>query len=100
MYRTIPSYIESACSGDFQIIEEIFENKYSEFMDFYWMLKEYTEFITSVEYEKNKKDLELSITFKDLKTSDIVDGLKENIPNNRKVDIKPNKKVIHIIFHK
>lgn len=98
--RTIPSYIESACSGDFEILEEIFEDKYSEFLDCYWLLKEYTEFITNLEYERNKKDLEISISFKDLKTSDILDGLRENIPNGKHVDITCDKKVIYLIFYK
>ncbi len=100
MDKTIPSYIESACSGDFEILEEIFEEKYSEFLDCYWLLKEYTDFITKLDYERNKKNLEVNISFKDLKISDIVDGLKENIPDGKKVDITANNKVIYLIFYK
>jgi len=98
--RTIPSYMQSACSGDFEILEEIFEDKYSEFLDCYWLLKEYTEFITDFVYERNKKDLEINISFKDLKISEVLSGLKENIPNGKHVDISSNKKVIYLVFHK
>ena len=98
--RSIPSYIETACSGNFEILEEIFEDKYSEFLDCYWLLKEYTEFITTLEYEKNKKNLEINISFKDLKISDIVESLKENVPKGKHVDISSNKKVIYLIFYK
>jgi hypothetical protein len=98
--RTIPSYIESACSGDFEILEEIFEDKYSEFLDCYWLLKEYTEFITSLDYERNKKNLELNVSFKDLKISDVVEGLKENIPDGKNVDISSKNKVVYLVFYK
>lgn len=100
MERTIPSYIESACSGDFEILEEIFEDKYSEFLDCYWLLKEYTEFITSLDYERNKKNLELNVSFKDLKISDVVEGLKENIPDGKNVDISSKNKVVYLVFYK
>lgn len=100
MERTIPSYIEAACGGSLEILEDIFEDKYSEFLDCYWLLKEYTEFITDLEYEKNKKDLVINIKFKDLKLSDVVRALKDNIPKGKHVDIVNNKKLIYLIFYK
>ena len=101
MERTIPSYIESTCSGDFEILEEIFEDKYTEFLECYWLLKEYSEFITNISYEKHKKNLELDIFFKKLKTSDIIENLIENIPITKKIDISCGKhKGIHLVFYK
>lgn len=100
MERTIPSYIESTCSGDFEILEEIFEDKYTEFLECYWLLKEYSEFITNISYEKHKKNLELDVFFKKLKTSDIIENLMENIPITKKIHVSSSNKAVHLIFYK
>ena len=56
MIQTMPSYICAMSEGDLSILEEIFIEKYSEFIDLYWMLKKYSEDIDDFIYDKNKKD--------------------------------------------
>ena len=55
MLQTMPSYICAMSEGDIDVLEEIFIDKYFEFIDLYWMLRDYSEDISTITYDKKKK---------------------------------------------
>ena len=42
----MPAYITELSDNDFEVLEEIFIEKYNKFIHLYWLLKEYSENIS------------------------------------------------------
>ena len=75
MKKSMTEYISLLSEDDFEILEEIFEDKYKKFVSIYWMLCDYSEYITSLKYKKTKKDtLKIEVTL-----SSNIDKLINNI---------------------
>lgn len=101
MKQNMPSYACVLSNGDYDILEEIFEDKFFEFIECYWLLREYTNYITMMKYKKNKScdRLSIDVTLDKLKTEDVITSLKNKIPKGKKVDIRTKKDVISISFY-
>lgn len=86
--------------GDCDILEEIICQKYHEFLNCYWLLKEYSEFIDDMKYDDTEKDrLVIDIRMDKLNTEDVVKKLKGDC-KQKKIIVSKRRKVIHLIFYK
>lgn len=95
----MPSYICAMSEGDIDVLEEIFIDKYFEFIDLYWMLRDYSEDISTITYDKKKKDsLCIKFTLCKLNPEDIVRELKSS--HNDNVKVSRNKEKIQVIINK
>ena len=52
----MPAYITELSDNDFEVLEEIFIEKYNKFIHLYWLLKEYSENISQLQYNSSSKD--------------------------------------------
>lgn len=97
---TMPSYICAMSEGDIDILEDIFINKYREFIDFYWMIKDLSDDIRSLSYDKKKKDcLCIKFTLDSLNPEDIATKLRQSSDNDC-IKVSRSKEKIQIVIHK
>lgn len=100
MRSDMPSYICAMSEGDVDILEEIFIDKYFEFIECYWILKNYSENINNLTYDKKHKDgLCIKFTLSNLNPEDIADELKHSNTNDR-VKITRSKNKIQLKISK
>ena len=57
MKRNIPEYITELSDNKYEVLEEIFEDKYLKFRKLYWLLCDYSEYITTLECINTSKDI-------------------------------------------
>jgi hypothetical protein len=99
MERNIPSYAAALAENNLEVLEDIIANRYIEFIDFYWMLKEYTEFIDSLKMKEKKDGLKIGIHMSKLNINDVIENLECNVPKKSKCEIeKKNKEIIITLF--
>lgn len=97
---TMPSYICAMSEGDIDVLEDIFLNKYSEFIDFYWLIRDLSDYISSLSYDKKKKDcLSIKFTIDTLNPEDVATRLRL-AGHSKGVKISRSKEKINIIIHK
>lgn len=97
---TMPSYICAMSEGDIDVLEDIFINKYREFIDFYWLIKDLSDDIASLSYDKKKGDcLCIKFTLDTLNPEDIANKLRQT-SNSDNVKVSRSKEKIQIVIHK
>lgn len=98
--RNLPSYICTMSNGDYDILEEIICKKYHEFLNCYWLLKEYTEFIEDIKYDDSEKEkLIVDVKMEKLNLDEVSQNLKSEC-KCKKVSVSKRRSVIHLVFHK
>ena len=101
MERSIPSYANALAESNLEVLEDIITNRYIEFIDFYWMLREYTEFIGSVKLKEKKEGLKIGIKFSRLNIKDVEKNLKNNVPKKTNCEIeKKDDEIIIRLYRK
>ena len=98
MNKSMTDYISSLSENDYEILEEIFEDKYRKFVSLYWLICDYSEYITSLEYKKTKKEtLKINITMSS-KVDKLVKKINSNIPTDGQLnmDVDGNTIIIEI----
>ena len=99
MERNIPSYAAALAENNLEVLEDIITNRYIEFIDFYWMLREYTEFIDSIKMKERKDGLKIGIQISKLNINDVIENLESNVPKKSNCEIeKKNKEIIITLF--
>lgn len=97
MKKNMPEYITTLSDNNYEILEEIFEDKYHKFTQLYWLLKEYSDSITSLKYKSTDKDvLKIHMTVEGLDNDEVVDEIRNNIGEDCNVDIWNDGDIIHI----
>ena len=56
MKKNIPEYITELSKNNFESFEEIFDIKFKKVRQLYWLLCEYSEYITSLDYNESDKN--------------------------------------------
>lgn len=99
MERNIPSYAAALAENNLEVLEDIIDNRYFEFIDFYWMLREYTEFIDSLKMKEKKAGLKISIRMSKLNIDDVISSLEDNVPEKSTCEIeKKDKEILITLF--
>lgn len=97
MKQSIPEYISALSDNDFEVLEEIFCEKYSQMIELYWLIRGYSNITTSLTYDKNSSEsLKIEMTLIDGKPKDIVNEITSNIEDDSKASVWNVGKVIHI----
>lgn len=55
--QNLADYMTSLSDNNYDILEEIFLNKYRKFITLYWLLSKYSEYIDSLKYCETDKDI-------------------------------------------
>ena len=84
MKKNIPEYIAELSKNNFESFEEIFDNKFKKFRQLYWLLCEYSEYISSLNYNETDKDvLSVDVEFtKKANTDEIAENIISSIETN------------------
>ena len=97
MHNSMPAYITELSDNDFEVLEEIFVDKYNKFIHLYWLLKEYSENISELQYNSSSKDeLNISVKVVNIKPSTFMEELSDSIDNSEAITIWNNKRLIQI----
>jgi len=100
MTKNIPSYIIMLSCGNISKLEEIIGNKYFELLDFYWLLKEYSDNIDNLDYIESEDDLIIDIKFSSgIKIASVYKELILNIPDGKRIDIEKKKHSLLVTCH-
>ena len=97
MKKSMPEYIATLSDDDFEILEEIFEDKYQKFLDVYWLIRDYSEYITTLKYKKTKKEiLKIEFTVTKISVDKVMDQINSNIKSGSNILVTNDGKVIKI----
>ena len=97
MKKSMPEYIATLSDNDFEILEEIFEDKYKKFLDLYWLIRDFSDYITSLKYKKTKKDiLKIEFTITKIKVSDVLEKINSNINSDSGILVTNEGKIIKV----
>ena len=95
MKQNMPSYIANMAKGDLYVLEEIINDKYEEFVNCYWALKEYSKNVVSIEYFKRKRSsLTIAVVLKDIDYNEVVEKLSSYEHCKIRTEITDNGLVI------
>lgn len=101
MKKSMPAYVAALSEDSFNILEEIFEDKYQKFIEFYWLIREYSDFITKLKYKKTKKEiLKISIRLEGIDIDNVYDDLIDQISERDNIEITKSDEEIHLEIHK
>lgn len=89
MKKCMTNYLFTLSESDYEKLRDIICHKYHEFLKFYWLLKEYSEFIISLEYDDKSDigELKISIKFSGVEPKDIAN----KISHDDSVNVKTTK---------
>lgn len=80
MKKSMPEYISALSNNDFSIFENIIENKYQKFLTLYWLLRDYSDYISALKYEEaNNNILKIEVTLSNIDIDKVMIDLQENI---------------------
>lgn len=84
--------------GKLQVLEEIFDEKYEDFMYSYWMILEYSEKIKNIDYVNTPNKLKLRIKLKDTNAKKLAKKLTKE--HQGRVDVNCNDDMLTLVFKK
>lgn len=101
MKKSMPEYISALSDNNYEILEEIMEKKFHKFRQLYWLIKDYSDYTSSLSYKVTKHDvLKVDMTLEKLKVEKVMEKLSDSIPDGANILIWNDKKVIHIEISK
>src|SRR5574344_2114725 len=81
MKKTMVEYISVLSENKIDLLEEIIKHKYKKFTELYWMLKDYSNYISSLKYKSTKKEiLKIEVKFSGIDVEKILTDLNNSIP--------------------
>ena len=97
MKKSMSEYIAILSESNYEILEEIFEDKYKKFISIYWLIRDYSDYITSLKYKKTKKDiLKIEITLTKNNIDKVMKKIKSDINSDSNVLVSNEGKIIKI----
>ena len=97
MKKSTSEYVTALSDDNFEILEDIFTNKYRKFVQLYWLISGYSDYISSLSYKETKKEvLKVDLTLAKLKVDKVMEELSEAINDDSCILIWNDKKIIHI----
>lgn len=97
MKKTMTEYISALSANSFEILEKIFEKKYQKFLAFYWMLKDYSDYIFSLQYKDTDDDvLKIEVGISGVDIDNVMSNLHNSISSECNVLIYNKKKKIYV----
>ena len=100
MDKKISDYVRALSDNDFDVLEEIFLKKYRKFLRCYYIIADYSDQITYIDYDKIKDDNKLRISFtvsgKSKTVDKIMSELAESVKDSDDVLIYNQKKTISV----
>lgn len=98
MERNLPSYASALACNNLEVLEDIVSNRYVEFIDCYWTLRDYTEYIENLTLKEKHSGLKIKVDMPTLSIKDVIKNIKNNIPKHAKsvIDINDDNNTIVI----
>lgn len=97
MKKSMPEYIATLSDNDFDILEEIFLDKYDKFLNVYWLIRDYSDYITTLKYKKTSKEtLKIEFTVTKLSVDKVINEINSNIKSDSNVEVSKDSKIIKI----
>ena len=99
MKKSITDYLYALSDDSYETLYEIMNNNYRKFIRIYWLLKDYSDFITFLKFkEKTDKDrLRIDVTFSGIDNVNKLAGkLRTCIDTSEEIYIDVHKNIIEI----
>ena len=89
MKKCMTNYLYALSEDDADVLFEIISFKYRKFIDLYWLLKDYSDNITSLRYkDKTEKNiLQIAVTFSGIESKAVARILKSSPARTENVSI-------------
>lgn len=89
MKKCMTNYLFALSESDYDKLKDIICHKFYKFRKFYWLLREYSEFIIALEYNANSDEgqLKINVKFSGIDPKDVA----RNMPHDDNVNIKTTK---------
>ena len=81
MKKDMLTCIRAMSADDFETLEDIIINKYYKFRDTYWLIREYSDYISRLKYDKksSKDRLKIEIELVSIDVDKVLDELSNKI---------------------
>ena len=80
MKNTMTDYVAALSDQDFEILEDIFENKYLKFITLYNIINSYSDYISNLKYKKTKKEiLKIEVVINKKNIDDVMEEINDYI---------------------
>lgn len=97
MKKSMPEYITTLSENDFEILEEIFIDKYDKFLNVYWLIRDYSDYITTLKYKKTSKEtLKIEFTVAKLSVDKVINEINSNVKADSGIEVSKDSKIIKI----
>ena len=95
----MPEYISILSEYNYDVFEEIFLDKYEEFIEMYWLIRNFSDNTKSLKYKTTKKDvLKIELEVENIEVKKVLNKIKKEIKGkeNIKADASGNTVKIEI----
>jgi hypothetical protein len=97
MKKNIPAYLNTLSDDSFEILEEIFSHKYSKFLYLYWLIRDYSDSISSFQYKESDNNvLKIDIVIEKKKPTTVMKEISSNASDDKNLLLYNDGKTIHI----
>lgn len=96
MKQNMPEYISVLSDNNYDIFEEIFIDKYKNFIEMYWLIRNFSENTKSLKYKTTKKNiLKIELIVENIDVNKVLSSIKKEIKdkNNINVELKDSDKI-------
>lgn len=102
MNATIPDYLSLLSMDQYDILEDIFEHRFIECIELYWLIKKYSDHITKLQYDVTKRSSSLKVKLKvrGKKVEKLVEELSSVKPKRCITQIKSENREVSIMLRK
>lgn len=101
MKKTMSNYITTLSDNDFSVLEDIIVYKYKKFIELYWLLKSYSDYISILKYVEAPEDvLKIEVSLSGIDIEKVLKKLQKKIEDSDTILISNNSKKIFIEIDK
>lgn len=97
MKKTMSNYLSTLSDNNFSVLEEIVVYKYKKFIDLYWLLKSYSDYISLLNYNDAPNDtLKIEVSMIGVDIEKVMKKLQKKIQDKESILIYNKSKKIFI----
>lgn len=102
MKKSMTEYISALTANNYERLEELISNKYRKFVTLYWLICDYSNYITLFEYKDTEHDkLKIKLKLAGIDVNSVYEHLNAQIDDNESISIKLSSDgVMHIQIYK
>ena len=89
MKKSMTEYISALTENNYERLEELISNRYRKFITLYWLICDYSDFITAFEYkDTDSNQLKIKLKLHDIDVDEVYDHLISQINDESSIQLE------------